>query len=408
MNSGQALTWGGVVVVGLLVLAVALTACGVTRPAALPPPPPDRVDSYGALQVVTHGRHVRGGDASGGGPALAQHWTLRWRDQPLVISTRGGLFGDQPHSAERANAVFVLGDGDAAELIVNVGDPNNTSAFHAVRQTGETPLLCVALGGSNAVGWLDGPQAVHGGRAPLHGPALQRLQGGRLLALGSRCVYDTRQRSVMTLPRPPDELSVIDRLGALSVAPDGQSLVYVGQRRVGNELQLVMAVADLQDQRWTMLPVDRARMRYPTLDGLDAAWLAHHFEWRRRATGRPWLAERANFKPLPRRGRYLSPPAQEYRLEDTVVGARTRLRDFVVQRFGATPLPLQPYEDGSYLSMSMRGERVVVSDTGVHVAPAGSYWPGQPGDPALQQALIREIGAAIDAELAAGRLQQLF
>ena len=149
-------------------------------------------------------------------------------------------------------------------------------------------------------------------------------------------------------------------------------------------------------------------MRYPTLDELDAAWLAHHFEWRRRATGRPWLAERANFKPLPRRGRYLSPPAQEYRLEDTVVGARTRLRNFVVQRFGATPLPLGPYEDGSYLTMSLRGERVVVSDIGVHVAPAGSYWPGQPGAPALQQALIREIGAAIDAELAAGRLQDLF
>jgi hypothetical protein len=150
-------------------------------------------------------------------------------------------------------------------------------------------------------------------------------------------------------------------------------------------------------------------MRYATLEAIDPAWVAHHFEWRRGRDGRDQLHERERFEPLPRRGRYLAPPAAQYALEDTLVGTRHRMAAFLQQRFQAQPRPLRPHESAAFVPLLLRGEEVMVSDVSVHVTPSGKpYWPGQPGDPALQQQLIREIGAAIDAELAAGRLREWF
>ena len=97
---------------------------------------PDTVDRFGALELITHTRAYRSANSNGFG--RTRDWSLRWQGQPLVIQTRGGMFGDQAQQASGVNAVFVLGRGPLPELIVNVGDPNNTSAFHALRQQGGT------------------------------------------------------------------------------------------------------------------------------------------------------------------------------------------------------------------------------------------------------------------------------
>lgn len=368
------------------------------------PPPPDRVDRIGGLEIVTHSRREAVGD--GGQTGISQHWSLRWQGQPLALDSRGGPFGEQPQRLQRVNALYVIGEGEGAEVLVNVGDPNNTSAFHALRQSGgalQTPLLCIALGGDTWVAWADALQ-----RQPLHGPRFERLSGGRWLQLGSRCLYDTRNRRVAAVPAAPEGSAVLHRLGALAIAPDGRRAAWLGQSEADiRRLQLL--VADLDQPRWTVLPVDRSRMRYATLDAIDPAWVAHHFEWRRGRDGRDQLHERARFEPLPRRGRYLAPPAAQYSLEDTLAGTRHRLAAFLQQRFQAQPRPLRPHESDAFVPLLLRGEEVMVSDVSIHVTPSGKpYWPGQAGDPAVQQQLIREIGAAIDAELAAGRLRELF
>lgn len=368
------------------------------------PLPPDRVDRIGGLEVVTHSRRDAVGDS--GQTGISTHWSLRWQGQPLALDSRGGQFGDQPQRLQRVNALYVIGEGDGAEVLVNVGDPNNTSAFHALRQSGGTlqsPLLCMALGGEAWVAWVDAAQ-----RQQLHGPRFERLSGGRWLQLGTRCLYDTRARRVATLPPAPEGRTVLHRLGALAVAPDGRRAAWLGQS-AEDIRQLHLLVADLDQPRWTVLPVDRSRMRYATLEAIDPAWVAHHFEWRRERDGRDQLRQRARFEPLPRRGSYLSPPAAQYSLEDTLVGARHRLAAFLQQRFQAQPRPLRPHESDAFVPLRLRGEEVMASDVSIHVTPSGKpYLPGQPGDPARQQQLIREIGAAIDAELAAGRLRELF
>lgn len=381
--------------------------------------PADSSEQFGALTLVTHHSSHAAGDT--GRRGLTQRWSLRWQGQPLALDTRGGLFGDKPMQARRVNAVFVRGQGEAAELIVNVGDPNNTSAFHLVRQRGgvlQTPLLCLSLGGDNTVRWLDTPTGT-GGRAPgWGGPQHQRLDApgaGRLLALGSRCVFDLGTGQALAVPAPPAGLSVLHHLGAVAVAPSRRQLAYVAQREGEGEgaLHDVLAVVDLDAARWQVLAIDRSRMRYPTRESIDDAWVAHHFEWRRAAGGAPALAARARFAPLPRRGHYRDSGAAEYHLEDTLVGAKQVLQPFLVQRFGATPLPPSPYDEGRILRLSWRGHELMVHDTGFYLtAPLEvlkrGYFSGQPGDPALARQLVRELGDAVDAELAAGRLQALF
>lgn len=397
--------------IGTAALAALLTGClhgGVRLQAgddtrgARPAPVPDQVERFGELELVTHTRHYRGGDP--GRIGTTQDWSLRWQSQPLEIATKGGMFGDEPRTARQVNAVFIVGEGDTRELIVNVGDPNNTSAFHALRVRGstlESPLLCISMAGDNTVGWLDGPAAMRGdGSGHYAGPRKETLSGGRRLSLGSRCVYDTAKQRAVTLQREPMEWTVLYRLGQLGRSADGSVAAYAAMLPRGDEPHaLHVATLDIDTGRWRALPIDRARMRYPQLDALDAAWVAHHFEWRRAADGREQLAQRRHFDPLPRRGHYYRGESAQYTLEDLRDGARHRLREFVVQRFGAQPLPLGPYQDGRFISASLRGQTVVFSDQSVHVEVRQRE---------AAHALIHEIGDTLDAELAAGRLQDLF
>jgi hypothetical protein len=66
------------------------------------------VERFGDLELLTHDRRERGGDASGYALMEVQHWSLRWRGEPLVLDSRGGLFGDQPQQARVVHAVFTL------------------------------------------------------------------------------------------------------------------------------------------------------------------------------------------------------------------------------------------------------------------------------------------------------------
>lgn len=381
--------------------------------------PAETTEAFGALTLVTHHSRYVAGDT--GRQGLTQRWSLRWQGQPLALDTRGGLFGDKPMQARSVNAVFVRGQGEAAELIVNVGDPNNTSAFHLLRQQGgalQAPLLCVSLGGDNTVRWLDAPAGGEGRAPSWGGPQHQRLDApgaGRLLALGSRCVFDLGSGQALAVPAPPAGLSVLHHLGAVAAAPTGRRLAYLGlQEREGEGgPQDMLAVIDLDAPRWQVLAIDRSRMRYPTREAIDAAWVAHHFEWRRGAGGAQTLAPRARFVPLPRRGHYRDSGAAEYHLEDTLAGAKQVLQPFLVQRFGATPLPPSPYDEGRILRLSWRGHELMVHDAGFFLTvPVAQlkrgYFSGQPGDPALARQLVRELGDAVDAELAAGRLQTMF
>jgi alkylated DNA repair dioxygenase AlkB len=256
----------------------------------------------------------------------------------------------------------------------------------------------------------------------LGGPRLERLTGVRQLMLGSHCVYDLAERRVRRVARSSD-FSLWAR-DLLLLAPDGRSLVRLGspdsaQRNAAGEpvkppphlmvldLDPVVDPTDLRaGGRWQALPLDRRTMRYADDSEIDRAWVEHHFRWQRDAGGRDRLVARSGVVPLPWRGR-IHPNYSQYELQAAVHDPAPVLAEFLERRFAARRLPPSSAEDTSR-RYSLRGETLVLFGTGLHVEQAASYWPGQTGDPAVQRALVLEIGTAFNAELAAGRHLQLF
>lgn len=434
----HALRLGPAALAGML-----LAACGSgggSRPAA----PPEQIERIGALDLITHSGAERGGDAARRDWQHAAHWSLRWQGQPLAIDTLGGLFGDKPTQLTRINAAFVIVRGGAVpELLVNVGDPNNTSAFHLVRQQGgavQVRLLCIVSGGDNAVGWAQhvvrqggSERAAAGlpGRTEwLHGPRQATLRaaadtdadaGGRYLMLGRRCLFDTRAGTVRWLPDHPSQ-------GPAIVSPDGTRLARLAEAESsGGGLTPLLQVAEAlslpegivagsvaahQAMRQRAgagitqrIALQRTRMRFPTLGEVDAAWVLHHFRWARGEQGER-LVERRDYTALAHRGVYRDNGAQ-YRIEALNGGLRQQLVDFLVQRFDGRPVA--GGADAYGAAVQVGTQTVTVGDDGFYIAPAGKpYHPGQPEDPAVQRGVIRRLGEAFDTELASGRLDPLF
>lgn len=384
-------------------------------------PVAETVDRYGELEVVTRGVRQAAGDS--GRSTTMSSFSLRWRGQPVVIDTRSGLGGEQVLRTSTVHAVYVLGRSENADMLVLVGDPNNTGAFHLVRRSGgsdlSTPLVCLVRAGDNAVAWLD--EAVPD-RGPWHGPQHRVIDGGGLLSLGSACLWDVQARQALALP-PPDGVALWARALAL-LSPDRRSLVRIGspdptdeERRSGQAAHPPpsLLVGELQPigtaraGRWQVIKLDPGRMHYTSDEMIDSAWVLHHFRWQRDADGRDRLVERSDFKPLPRLGA-LHPRYNQFNLREAVADVTPVMAEFLQRRFGAQAVPLQPHQgaDEAGRTWRVRGETVQLTGDGLYIEQATRYWPGQTGDPALQRQLIVEIAKAFNDELLAGRHQALF
>lgn len=428
--------------------AILCAGSGCARPST----PPDHVERIGALELITHFRAERGGDAAGFAWRQVAHWSLRWRDHPVRIDTLGGIFGDEPRQVERINAVFLIDHGGGiADLLINVGDPNNTSAFHLVSQHGDTfdiRLLCIRSGGDNSVGWaqhmlrlgedeslstaLPGrPHWHHGPRRETLNASLQHDAGGRYLMLGRRCLFDAVAKVPYGLPAAPADVSFLPE-GPVIVSPGGSRLVRLGQSSgsdhgVGQSARLLLLVTELTPlpdevligsvaahswfegpnakRAWQQIEIDRLRMRYASQHEVDASWLLHHFRWMADVQGES-LVERDGFAPLPHRGRYVDRHA-EYHVDGLSTDRRQDFVDFLVREFGGEVLPQRVH--GQEADVRIGAQVVTVTDRGFFIASSGRpYVPGEVDDPAVRRALVRRLGEAFDAELASGRLDDWF
>jgi hypothetical protein len=408
--------WSDATVAVTLALAVTLlTGCGplpaargqASTGSAEPAESAEAVAHFGALELVTHRRREPANDA--GATAHDLHWSLRWQGQPLTIDTRTGMWGDQPTRARTVHAVYTVGAAASPDLLVLVGDPNNTGAYHLLYpQDGRlhTPLVCPVLAGDSRITRLDSAGTVQPSSAPQGGPEHRQLTGARWLMLGQRCVLDVRQRRAMSVPPSAvDGPTVMPSIAVHTLSPDGRSLARLGYQKLGGEQVHRVMVADLDGDRWTSLPIDRRRMRYDNPHAVDDAWLAHHFEWRRDNTGRDRLQARKAFKPLPWRGT-VEPSGRAYVLHAARHDPAALLAGVLVRRFQGQPLPR--VAGSTAQAFQVRGEPVTVDRAAVSAGGNGAYWPGQPGDPARSIALIHDIAQAIDEELATGRHDELF
>ena len=357
---------------------------------------PDTTLRHGDIEVVIR---VKADTAYGDG-------ALRWRGQPLEIDSVSGMALDRPMRTARVNNLFVVGGGSPPDLLVNVGDPNNASAYHLLRQDGgavSAPLLCKTFGGDNAVRIVDGA----GTGQRFSGPQFRELPGATRLMLGDRCLYDTALRQAFEVPRQPEDAYFLYDAKGVLFSPSGRQMARFAKDR--ETQQPVVLVANLATGAWSRLPVDTDRMRFADYAAIDNAWLARHFEWRSQSVGGERLVERQGIQPLPRRGTFLVNAAQ-YNVPGVTTAQFERLGEFLVRRFGGQLLSDQESPgSGRLLTYRVEQEEVVVSATGFFIArTAKPYQPGQPGDPRRQQDLIRRMGEAFDAELAEGRHEAMF
>ena len=197
-------------------------------------------------------------------------------------------------------------------------------------------------------------------------------------------------------------LTPIPSVPPLGVSPDQRSFARFGYRN-GSSDSLIVCVTDFVADRSYSLAVDPKRMRYPTLEALDPAWLLHHFTWQRGADGVDRLVERPHFVPLPWRGELSSdsvgPPS--YRIEKAGDSLRRALVGWMVSAYRAEP---EPADSGAYeRKVRIGGETVTVAASGDFGYVMVSRPPG-----VIDSGLVADIARRFNRELATGRYDSLF
>lgn len=211
-------------------------------------------------------------------------------------------------------------------------------------------------------------------------------------------VLDTRTLAVR--PFATDELgAVIDRIPPLGIAPDGLSLVRLAWTGEAEQTQLL--VVDLDGGSPTLLPIDRATMRYAEIDEVTPAWLVHYFEWRD-SGGRSQLAPRANVTPLPHRGVLTLDRTgyREYRVGPALASLRPALVDFLVAELGAEPLAADP---DAFSHQVRIGDAIVFVSYRAEDGHVGVWM-----DRGQDTGLVATIAERFDEALRSGRFDQHF
>jgi hypothetical protein len=279
------------------------------------------------------------------------------------------------------------------------------------------------------VQWLDardgqpGPSQSFGIGAVPDLEAGTRLEGGRWLRLGSRSILDV---ATLTVHAVDPWVPIVPGVPVTSLSREGDEVRMFSPGRT----QYVLAasgtdyddpergdahgllVVDIASGVATELRVDRRRFRFAGPDDIDAAWIAHHFEWGRGVAGRERLAPRTRFAPWPWRARLGETSPGEWQLEVPRIDAAfvTVLRRLVEAEPGAQVTDAsQPWGPG--LSITIDGcvldARAFGADGGSDDDRRVAVWAPS-GTPSATPAptcarVLRRIATSIDAELATGR-----
>jgi hypothetical protein len=215
-------------------------------------------------------------------------------------------------------------------------------------------------------------------------------------------LIDTQARTLAPRGWPGEPIHEQDR-PPLAVSPDARSMAWFVP---GNGYDTVPSIATLRldTGATTVIPIDRARMRYRTaaLD-ITPAWLAHHFAWVRSGAGVDVLEVKPDAPLLPHRGVLQEARDGEYQAYLLSPGGRP-LRDAVVGILEADlhGTPREP--DASAVDTPRIEVEGVLLDV--------SYSRG--GDEVrlvtykTRTDVMRKVAAHLDAIAASGRLDALF
>lgn len=377
--------------------------------------------AHGPFEIVAGVRRVSTGTFpnQGGNPFATREvseFEVRWKGKPVAVGGGRSFW----------RVLRLAGAPRPALLLVTTG-----FVLASEDPAGELDLRPVKSESSSLaeVQWLDarggqpGPSSTFGIEAV---PDLQsgtQLQGGRWLRLGSRSVLDVSSLTVHPIDPwvpivPGVPITSLSREGdeARAFSPGRGAYVLVasgidyGSPDRGDAWGLL--VVDITTGTAGELRVDRRRFRFAEPSDIDAAWVDHHFLWRRDADGRERLQPRERFPPWPWRARVRETRPGAWQLDvpridvafvpvvKTLVRAEPGAE--VADASGPAGPGLAVTLGGCALQVRGFGEDgSSADDHRVSVWPAADAPSGAPA--ALCESALRRLAARIDAELATGR-----
>ena len=362
---------------------------------------PDRLEPLGPFELVTHTLRFTSGYNEGRiYHGTTESYGLRYRGQPFTITGKSGMWGDSTETYEIFNSLITFPTAEPA-LVVNVGDPANSSFYYLVREkngAADAEYLGPGSGGVSAE-WLDPAP----GQAPaVTDVALHRgkLEGGRLLLLGETTVFDVASLKAYPVRQPsgayPNQFKP-----PIAISPDRTSFVRLGSGESPENLPLFIVFDFVGDTSYT-LPIERGLMRYTDWDEIDSAWFDHYFEWRSEAGSHDRLVQRAGAVPLAYKGRLREDQYDSTYVEYNLLPVKPEMQDvvigFIEKEFGGKRLPLAQYSTTPSLLVGADTVNVLLHEDQVGV------FIDRGKDPQV----IQDIGTRFDEVLKRGTYDKLF
>ena len=361
---------------------------------------PVRTETVGPFEVQTIASYFTNENVDGKTVlATMGRFTIRHRGQPVVVDAKRDESKSDEDRLEKAEGVAVIGGQEPALLAHFVDNAGQGPCYVLADESGKLRSVyvpnCSFAGGSiltsDTAAFRNSERRVPRGRInriALEAPGLYQIGGS---------VLDTRKLAVHTYTYP-ENFSLFPSYGPLGISPDERSFVRIGSD-YNNSTFPSLAVADFVGNRSYLVALDE-RMRYPTLESIDPAWLAHHFEWKKGSDGIDSLVERKGFVPLPYHTRntgtsgYWLEPARGEPLRDAVI-------EFLVSEFKGERVPVGQYT--YYYPVKIDGEIINVA-----YGETGHYVSLSVPDSVKDTKLLDAVAKRLDVELATGKYDSLF
>ena len=358
----------------------------------------DTFDPVGPFEIVTHTIHYTTGWNEGRlGRGTTETYGLRYRGKPLTFEGKAGMFGDDTMVYDTMNSVITFPASEPA-IIVNVGDPNNSSFYYLVREKdGKASIEYLGDGsGGVSVDWVDPRSGSDTNEREL---AVHRkhLEGGRFLLLGEFCVFDVEMLEAHRFGYEPGASNAQFKT-PIAMSPDETSFVRFGFDR---ENEPVLIVYDFVDAKSYAVSIDQGVQRFSDMEEIDAEWLEYYFEWIRVEGKHDWFVGREGVTPRPWRGRLTVDPHdgyREYRVQPVREEMNQVVVDFLQSRMGAELLPRAQYSTSDSLKVGDRVVNVMFWDDHVGI------WM----DRGTDSSFVEEIGKGLDQALATGEYDEYF
>ncbi len=353
---------------------------------------PTRVDRIGPFTIETIAAYFYQVSGSRRLAAMSS-FRIRHRDTPIPQLDQVGAVSVVTAAAP-ALLVRTASDSesDRCLLVTEVGDRVDirdlttcAASITAHPLSADSARIAAARSLDLVPGWID--------RDTFRTPGLYELSQG---------VFDTRTLTFQEVTAPEDPHR-INGLPPASLSPDERSYAWFSHQ--GDEDHPVLGVTDWRSDTTSVVPIDRARMRFNDYHEIGPAWVDHHFAWVRGPDGIDRLTARDRFTPLPYRGELtIGKPGEyaSYTLRPGGKALRQAMIDVLVADLGAERMPDEL--DGFNLVVKLEGKLIKASlvTSGDDFLSIGMDYGSTDPD------LLRKVATALDAAIATGKYDALF